>query len=643
MSVLLHIRSSKFIVNSLLALVLVGFLLSNAGNYINFWWNKPITHVGYFKGEELDVNAYARDYTQQRHTSMMGLQQRGEKMRPEYDIFFHRYAWRRFIRNKVLTPMYTPIGLAVTSEELADKTFNEETYNNSPEAKKLGLDSAFMIKAYRKMIETGAKGYLEMLEKQSREQALIEKLSILIGRTAFPSGFAHGLHQELDEPVSVDVLFVPYEAVNQEVTVTEEEVEKAYQEQPLTRYQAHPERRSITYVSFPLTPSAKDEAELREGLDKLAQRFKESRNPVHFAQRYAENQEQKSEQEPSTSEEEADKKPQVSVRWTLAHMPGLLKKKVQQGKIGDVFGPYEEQPGLFILYRLLKKSKGKKSQKGKTIYTFVRITKKLEAGSQTRDDLIQEIKDYAEGITSQEEWQARAEQKGLQVGRVTFNMKDALQLGDPKSNRPLMIWLFKAKVGELSEPIERIDLPSYLLARVTKVEPAGLPAPEARKKTLRKQLLHKKKAAIISEQLRKAQAATPTKTKKKKKKGEDKNPLDKVATAYGIQASVLKACELSFEQHRGLSGAGASREAVGAAFALEPGQMSPPIRTSQGVVILRRVPSKATRNKKTSLSKKELQEAWEKFVEKEEQHVYEMMYLLKEEQAHVEDRRCNFF
>mmetsp|Transcript_6001 Transcript_6001/g.13328 ORF Transcript_6001/g.13328 Transcript_6001/m.13328 type:complete len:346 (-) Transcript_6001:4022-5059(-) len=231
---------------------------------------------------------------------------------------------------------------------------------------------------------------------------------------------------------------------------------------------------------------------------------------------------------------------------TSQQLPGALSIQKSNLKEGMVIGPVQEK-GVYKLYKIVSIHPAKAQQ-----YCIAVIEKKPLPGDQTRDQLFKKADYCASTVKNTAQLEAYAAQEELQLHTAQVE-KDAIQIGDFSQARELVRWLYTdAVVGRIS-PVFELE-GAYVVAILTQQVPAGT-APLAQ---VREKIVPKVRNIIKAHAIMDKLSALKGKTLKEK------------MTQYGNGAKLLEANNLRFDDDN-LQGVGKEQQAVGTAFALEPG------------------------------------------------------------------------
>ncbi len=201
------------------------------------------------------------------------------------------------------------------------------------------------------------------------------------------------------------------------------------------------------------------------------------------------------------------------------------------------------------------------------MYEVATIERELYPSDATRDQAYRLADLFDSQVDDLESFTQQAQQDSLEVQTAEDLLPNAENVPGLGEARQVVRWAFKdASVGDVSEVYELED--AYVVAALTGKREKGT----AQLKDVREQVLAnvrgRKKAEQIAEKLRELSGS-----------------LEERKEAYGGNANVYTADELKLSSNT-LPNVGFAAQAVGRAFALNEGEVSEPIITENGVVVI---------------------------------------------------------
>jgi peptidyl-prolyl cis-trans isomerase D len=218
------------------------------------------------------------------------------------------------------------------------------------------------------------------------------------------------------------------------------------------------------------------------------------------------------------------------------------------------------------------------SRKGDTLdlrHILLRITQSDSSAAVT-DRRADSLANLAAQATDPKKFDEAARKLNLLVSRGSAFEGEPLQLGG-RMIPSVSAWAFGgARQGETSDLLDTPD--SYFLARLDSLQRGGVPSLEQSKNDIRAYLSNQKKLdKLVPRAAQLAEAAKRT-------------SLEAAAAAQNLTASQVA----PFTRVTFVPGIGQFNEAIGAAFAVPVGAISKPVKTDNGVYVLRvdrRVPA----------------------------------------------------
>ena len=201
------------------------------------------------------------------------------------------------------------------------------------------------------------------------------------------------------------------------------------------------------------------------------------------------------------------------------------------------------------------------------IYKVATVERELYPSDVTRDQAYRKADLFASQVSNLNNFTQQAQQDSLSVQSAEDLLPSAENIPGLGEARPIVRWAYNdASVGDVSEVFELDD--AYVVAVLTGEREEGI----AQLKDVREQVLARVRGQKKGEQIA------------QKLKGMS-GSLDEMATAYGNNATVYTSSDLKLSSTT-LPNVGFAPKAVGKAFAMEEGEVSDPIITDNGVVVI---------------------------------------------------------
>lgn len=200
-------------------------------------------------------------------------------------------------------------------------------------------------------------------------------------------------------------------------------------------------------------------------------------------------------------------------------------------------------------------------------YKVAAVERELYPSDQTRDEAFREADLFATDVDDFDSFTAEAAQDSLDIQAAEDVANNAQSVPGLTDARQIVRWAYTdASIGDVSEVYELED--AYVVAVLTAKTEKGT----ARLKDVRAEVEAKvkadKKGKIIVEKLKGLSGS-----------------LDEIASAYGADANVYSSSDLKLTSNT-LPNVGFAAKAMGKAFSMKPGEVSEPVTTENGVVII---------------------------------------------------------
>ena len=550
MALINTIRKHSGLLVGITAIGLILFLIGGdiiRLNTVLFGGNK--TDVGEIAGQKINLQAYQAQVEQLR------------RLLPDstdgQEALTRERAWQRLIAQITYQKEYDALGLMISEDELVDMVQGEHIH---PE-----LQVAFQHAETKKFDKQQLTNYLQKIAQMpdaqqaqwhqfERELAALrqrEKIAQLMVQSTFITELeAQTQHSVAQATRHIKCLYIPYYTRLDSTVQINEKILKAYLKAHKSTYQVE-ENRSIQYVTFPVIPTKEDKQAFQKELQTLKKSFSQAKDDRFFAKI------------------NTDGRPSQSyLNCTPQQLPDALATQKIPLKKGAVIGPVQEG-NTNKLYKITAINPKVANQ-----YNIAVIEKQLIPGDQARDQLFRKADYCASTVNNTTQLEAYAAQEGLQLHEAQVS-KNTMQVGTLAQARELVRWLYNdATVGQVS-PVFELDS-AYVVAVMTRHVPSGT-APLAKvRDEISLKVCNEHKARAITAELQKMTNTT----------------LEEKVAQYGDDAKLLEVKALHFDDDI-LRSAGTARKAVGAAFALHPGEQTI-VADDHGVLVVEVVAKNST-------------------------------------------------
>lgn len=284
--------------------------------------------------------------------------------------------WQTTVRNIVMQDVYEDLGIEVSSEELFDMI---QGTNLHPIIQQLFRDpntgqvDRSAVVRFLKNLETGIapeqRSYWLYLEKQIVEERIQSKYSNMVSKGLYvTTNEAESSMEAQNKSVNFDYIALNFSSVpDSAVTVTENDL-KTYFTAHKGQYKQEKSRK-IEYITYPVTPSAKDFKDAEEWINDIKSDFENASDNAQFVS--------------SNSDEPFD--PTWEKRETL---PVNIASWVydEGAEVNAVFGPYFEND-QYILSKLNAVEMMPDSVKGRHILLEVNSQEEFLSQQELADSL----------------------------------------------------------------------------------------------------------------------------------------------------------------------------------------------------------------------------------------------------------------
>jgi peptidyl-prolyl cis-trans isomerase D len=334
----LRTKMTKVVVG-FVAIAMIAFIVGSDlfGNGPRSIFGGDKNSIAEIAGHTVSLEEYQNAVQERENSYLMSFgRQPGEREQTQ----LRNEAWELLILKYAITPQFEKVGQRVTPEEEWDMVQGK---NIDQSIKASFVDSAGKFDR-AKLI-----GWMQTLDNANRAQDKYRwtmfreslgpgrdriKFENLLNKTNYVTD-AEG---ERDYHVQNDVaevkfLYVPFFAVSDSLVKVPDSDLKHYYDKNKERYKSE-KTRSLTYVTFPVVPSAEDSAAILLDLNRIAQTFKTSTDDSAYAAGQTDGQ-------------------SPYAKYTISSLPGFLKDQATPLKAGTVIGPFLEG-GAYKVVKIVK-------------------------------------------------------------------------------------------------------------------------------------------------------------------------------------------------------------------------------------------------------------------------------------------------
>lgn len=370
------LRKQGWLVLALVGIGIVGFLIPY--DAVMAMFGGPSDKVGVINGESIKQDQWRAMLQEQ---SELFSYNNSQTHGLENDV------WNNLIESTLLQPEYKSLGLMVTDEELDEILFGNFLSSYVKSTFYQGKDSLPFKEQMResfKQMETEKPNLFTGYRRIVIEKRLKEKYDALVSAGAYVNSLdAKSLFHQSNDKAAVVYVVKPYAQIqDSEISFSDEDIEKYYNEHKNDRDFKQERSRTIAYVRIPLVTSAADSTATLESLNALAASFKAS----------------KTVKEDSTfailnSGNPANGK----VKYSLGTFPEPYNSLALSDSIGKVMGPFVSSGVARVVKLTSRKSEVDSVQARHILFTEKGAGGKAKADSVRK--VIQSKKNFAEMAT----------------------------------------------------------------------------------------------------------------------------------------------------------------------------------------------------------------------------------------------------
>ena len=657
------------------------------------------TTIGEIAGEEITLEDYQRAIEEMKYNWAVNTN-RNPTEREMNSI--RQQAWDKLVAEKAFTKEFDALGLKVTPEEVIDMV---QGNNISPE-----IRQAFTNPETGEFNRDQVVSYLQNIsqmppQQQAAWQAFESNLAparlrlkydnLLIKSNYVTDAEAKRQYKAENTIAEAKYLYVPFYSVSDSAVEVSDQMLEDYLEAHKEEHQVE-ESRNITYVNFPVVPSAKDTATILEEIRKIKNNFASANNDSTFAAL-------------NTDGENAFGSYQIN------EIPQLLTDSIGAFEEGKVYGPFLEENG-YKLYKVTGIIEDTASYARARHILFRTDENNKEEKRKEAQDILQQIKngaDFAE-MAKQHSDDGSSAQGGdlgwFAEGRMVepfekavFGRTDAglvnnlveteygfhiIEVTEPKTNTIYKIAsisrevypsdntrnqafrkadYFAGNVSSSEEFAEQAAADSIPVISGVDLQPNAtfIRGLDGNARSVIRWAFNEAEAGDVSEVFELENGYVIALLTKKSEKGTAElegvreeieakvkarekgkiiaeklkdlsGTVDEIAAAYGQDASVYSTSELKISDNS-LPGVGFDPKAVGKVFALKPGETSQPFIGENGVLVIEtQAITEAPEIADYSAYKNQLQQ------QKIQRTGFEIAEAIREA-AEIEDKRYKFY
>ncbi|WP_342265271.1 SurA N-terminal domain-containing protein [Cardinium endosymbiont of Philonthus spinipes] len=479
MAILGNIRKSgnTFVV-IVIAFLVIMFLGGELARVVPYLFSSKGT-IGKLSGKKISYIDYRKVYeTIQHNLSRQNNQQATEDQ-------IRDYAWSKLVENMLYIREIDQAGLTVGTQELIDLVQGEHIDAKLKHAFKDPKTNAFdkqKLLTYLSNLSKSQQEWWCQVEKELALERAKEKLRQLMIQSCFTTTLETAqtaVHASLF--CNVDYLHIPFHSIKNDVVRLTNQQLLDYMVAHKSHYTALSESRTIKYITFPIQPDEKDNADFQKALTSLTAQFATTTDPYAFAKQHTDG-------NLSATRLVCTTETLPTAFTTIKH---TLKKGMVVGPIaGDSF---------HIIYKLVQEEKGN--------YEIAVIEKKAMVSDHTRNKHFRKVQQLTGSVKKTVDFDRLATDANLSIQQETVAPSDG-SIGSHTNGRKVVRWLYnEGRIGKISPLFDLGNV--YLLAVMVDQVKAGdlVPLDSVFRKVYQK-VLHQEKSKIILDKLKQIEATT---------------------------------------------------------------------------------------------------------------------------------------
>ncbi len=369
--------------------------------------------VGSVNGEELLATDYQKMYEE--YSDVLKILRQTNSLSEEELNQVKDEVWQNYVRNYIIKTEAEKIGLTVSTAELQEivNAGQDPILMQTPFRNEQGKFDKNILNNFLAQYEQSKDNpeYAQIynlwkfVEKNITDNALAYKYQTLIQNSYLSNPVAAQSNYEANSSTyDVEIAAYPYTAIaDKDVTVSDNEVKALYNKNK-EQYKQYAESRDIKYVSYRVTPSDEDRAELNKEMNEYAEMLKADDADYATIVRQA-----------------SSMIPYSAVAWQKKSFPEEVAVRLDETAINTVVAPiYNQSDDSYTTFKFLGKATVADSIK----YRQVAITAETPEATQALADSIMGAlnagSDFAEiakkyGQEGEEIWLTSAQYEGMMV------------------------------------------------------------------------------------------------------------------------------------------------------------------------------------------------------------------------------------
>ena len=441
------IRQHYGILVIIIGLALLAFVLGDLFKSTN---RRRQNDVAVVNGEKISYQDYANrvDQTLQNQKRMYG------NLTNDQTFSIRQQTLDQMIREIIMNDEFKKLGLAVSTDELADQFFGEKPnkYVAQSFMDRNGNFDREMLQNYISNFdnfdaETQA-AWLNFENAIAEDRMNTKYESLLKHGFYLPSKLADRYNDNKNLKRTAEVYAVRYNSIPDSTVVVTEQDNKKYFETYRTKYPTDATR-GIDYVIFEVKPSQADRESAKKYVADVKEGLGQTANVANFVAYNSD-------------------APYDSTWMRASELPVELESAVAENEVGFVYGPYENN-GAFNIARIMGKEK-----RNDTLWAQVAVVShEITASTITDQAVFAEVNKFVTENRTAEQFNAAIEAQGLNKRTYQNIRKNTNRIAGIDNPREIVRWAFNddTEIGDISNVFELENM--YVVAVLTKIVPEG--------------------------------------------------------------------------------------------------------------------------------------------------------------------------
>jgi parvulin-like peptidyl-prolyl isomerase len=466
-----RMRQMTKIIYVIVGLAFIGLIVFEWG--ADYSGGGPDTTVGVVNGKKLSFDEFNDNYRQLYQNERA---RTGDNIDESRLNFIKDQVWEQFIQRTLFSEQMEKLNIAVTDSEVVYQMFNYPLPDFMQNAS-LQTNGTFDINKYRQALPTLPPDQQIALENFYRSQIPYQKLQNIITNSVRVSE-----QEVLDDfktknlKARVEYLAIRPARFTTGIDVSEEEISEYYNKNKEDFRQS--EMRELSYVLFPVLPTAADTNRVFESIEEIKERLNNGEEFTTLALEYSE--------DPSVNSNSGD-----LGFFDKTTMVKPFSDAAFAASPGDLVGPVKTIHGYHLI-----KVEDKKIEGGTEKVKASHILLKVSVGSSTRYDQEDKANDFSVSANS-DGWTKAIEANGYQEKSTGLFEESTGIIPGFNDNPAILNWAFISKKEDISNVFSTDD--AYVVFMIKSIIEKGFkPSDDASVKNTIMNKVRMEKASVVA-------------------------------------------------------------------------------------------------------------------------------------------------